>query len=187
MRLRRAIKEPGSLREHKHYPLLFDPQTSGGLLAAVHAKNAEACLKELHELGYPLSLVVGRVTDDTTSVESVTLDGRTFSVAADAEGQRKKGGFENENQANGDGSSRLIKTRVPWSLNGLTLTVDDDAGDQEFLQDLADRTGYFPVGVTYASGEVYQGTGQITDELQVSSQSTTAAVSLGGPGVLTKQ
>lgn len=73
VRLRRAIKESGSLREHKHYPLLFDPQTSGGLLAAVPAKNAEACIKELHELGYPLSLVVGCVTDDTTSVESVTL------------------------------------------------------------------------------------------------------------------
>lgn len=73
VRLRRAIKDPENLREHKHYPLLFDPQTSGGLLAAVPAKNAKACLKELHELGYPISLVVGCVTDDTTSVESVTL------------------------------------------------------------------------------------------------------------------
>ena len=73
VRLRRAIKESGNLREHKHYPLLFDPQTSGGLLASVPAKNADACLKELHELGYPLSLVVGCVTDDTTNVESVTL------------------------------------------------------------------------------------------------------------------
>ena len=73
VRLRRAIKEPGNLRGHKHYPLLFDPQTSGGSLAAVPEKNAAACIKELHELGYPLSLVVGCVTDDTTIVESVTL------------------------------------------------------------------------------------------------------------------
>ena len=73
VRLRRAIKEAGNLREHKHYPLLFDPQTSGGLLASVPAKNADACLKELHELGYPVSLVVGCVTDNTMSVESVTL------------------------------------------------------------------------------------------------------------------
>jgi len=78
VRLRRAIKDPGGngykkLREHKHYPLLFDPQTSGGLLAAIPAASAEACLSELHELGYPVSVVVGSVVDDTENVESVTL------------------------------------------------------------------------------------------------------------------
>jgi len=73
VRLRRAIKDPDALREHKHFPLLFDPQTSGGLLAAIPAKNADACLSELKELGYPVSVVIGEVTDDTESVESVTL------------------------------------------------------------------------------------------------------------------
>ena len=73
IRLRRAIKEPGNLREHKHFPLLFDPQTSGGLLAAIPAENAQACLAELLTLGYPASVVIGTVTDDTQSVESVML------------------------------------------------------------------------------------------------------------------
>ena len=73
VRLRRAIKEPGVLREHKHFPLLFDPQTSGGLLAAIPAENAEKCLAELKELGYPASVVIGRVADDTESLESVYL------------------------------------------------------------------------------------------------------------------
>ena len=73
VRLRRAIKDPGELTEHKHFPLLFDPQTSGGLLAAIPAENAEACLAELKELGYPVSVIIGEVTDDTESVESVTL------------------------------------------------------------------------------------------------------------------
>jgi selenide,water dikinase len=73
VRLRRAIKDPGELREHKHFPLLFDPQTSGGLLAAIPADNAEACLAELHELGYPVSVIIGSVVDDTHSVESVAL------------------------------------------------------------------------------------------------------------------
>ncbi len=75
VRLRRAIKDPGKLTGHKHFPLLFDPQTSGGLLAAIPAENAEACLSELKELGYPVSVVIGKVTDDTESVESVTLKG----------------------------------------------------------------------------------------------------------------
>ena len=73
VRLRRAIKDPGELREHKHYPLLFDPQTSGGLLAAIPADNARACLTELRELGYPVSVIIGSVINDTQSVESVVL------------------------------------------------------------------------------------------------------------------
>jgi len=75
VRLRRAIKDPGNLRKHKHFPLLFDPQTSGGLLAAIPAANAGVCLAELHQLGYPISVVVGTVTDDTENVENVTLIG----------------------------------------------------------------------------------------------------------------
>ena len=73
VRLRRAIKDPGKLREHKHFPLIFDPQTSGGLLAAIPAKNVEACLTELQTLGYPASTIIGSVIDNDQCVESVTL------------------------------------------------------------------------------------------------------------------
>lgn len=121
------------------------------------------------------------------SIESLTLDGRVFAVAADAEAQRKLGGFENEVQANGNGTARIIKTRVPLSLDGMTVEIDDDRGDHEFLQALADRSDFFPIAITYASGATYQGTAQVTGEMQTSSQNATASVSLMGPGVLTKQ
>jgi hypothetical protein len=121
------------------------------------------------------------------SLESITLDGRNFAISADAEANRKLGGFENEVQSNGDGTARLIKTRVPLSLDGLTLEIDDDRGDHEFLQQLSNRQDFFPIALTYASGAVYQGTAQITGETQASSQSATASVNLMGPGVLTKQ
>ncbi len=121
------------------------------------------------------------------SIESVALAGRLFPVAADAEAQRKLGGFENEVAANGDGSARIIKTRVPLSISDLTLEVDDDRGDHEYLQELSNRSDFFPIVTTYASGVSYQGTAIITGELTVSSQQQTAAVSLSGPGVLTKQ
>jgi len=121
------------------------------------------------------------------SIESVTLDGREFPVAADAEVQRKLGGFENEVQSNGDGTARLIKTRVPLLLDGLTLETDDDRGDQEFIQALSDRNDFFPIAITYASGSTYQATAQIMGETQTSSQNATTAVTLSGPGVLTKQ
>ena len=121
------------------------------------------------------------------SIESISLGGRIFAVAADAEAERKLGGFENEVQANGDGTARLIKTRVPLAISGLTVEVDDFRGDAEFLQALADRPDFFPIAITYASGLVYQGTAQIVDETASSSQNATASISLSGPGRLTKQ
>lgn len=121
------------------------------------------------------------------SIESVTLQGRVFAVASDADVQRKLGGFENEVQANGDGSSRMIKTRVPWSLDGLVVEVDDIRGDHEFLQALSNENENYPVTITYANGVVYQGTGQIVGEFQASSQNATASVNLMGEGVLTPQ
>lgn len=121
------------------------------------------------------------------SIESITLNGRNFGVAADAEAQRKLGGFENEVQANGNGTARIIKTRVPLSIDGLTIEVDDGRGDHEFLQNLSNATDFFAISITYASGVTYQGRAMITGELQVSSQNATAAVSLMGPGELTPQ
>lgn len=121
------------------------------------------------------------------SIESVEIDGRSFSVAADADATRKIGGFENEMQSNGDGSARQIKTRVPWSVEGLTVAIDDDRGDESFLQALANASRNFPVVITYASGKSLQGTGQITGDNPTSSQSQTKQISLGGPGNLTVQ
>ncbi len=86
------------------------------------------------------------------SLESITLAGREFSIAADAEANRKIGGFENEVMANGDGTARIIKTRVPLALDGVTVVIDDDKGDQEFLQGLADGNDFFVIALTYASG-----------------------------------
>jgi len=121
------------------------------------------------------------------SIESVTLNGRYFAVSADSDSNRKLGGFENEVQANGDGTARLIKTRVPFNADGLQLSIDDDAGDHDFLQELADMNDFFPITATYASGAIWQGSGQITGELQYSSQNATASVSLSGTGKMTKQ
>jgi hypothetical protein len=121
------------------------------------------------------------------SISEVSLAGRIFPVAADAEAQRKFGGFENEVQSNGDGTARMIKTRVPLSLTGLTIEIDDSQEDGEFLQSLANATDYFALSITYASGVTYMATAMITGEMQISSQSQTASVDLMGPGELKKQ
>lgn len=121
------------------------------------------------------------------SIESITLNGRVFAVAADAEGQRKLGGFENEVQSNGNGTARIVKTRVPWGLDGITIEVDDSRQDDEFLQDLMNLKEYFPIAITFASGVVYSGRGTITGESQTSSQNATKSISLMGPDTLSQQ
>lgn len=121
------------------------------------------------------------------SIESVTLDGRTFSVAADSDSGRQLGGFTGEVQANGDSTARFIKTRMPWRLDGMAISIDDQNDDQEFLQELSDRLAFFPITVTFVDGSIYQGSGGIVDEISFSSQASTMPTSLSGPGKLTRQ
>ena len=126
------------------------------------------------------------------SIQEISIRGRVFAVAADADASRKLGGFENEVQMNGDGTARIVKTRVAWSIGGLTLSINDNRGDQEFLQEIADGVeadddGFYTVSATFASGATYQGRGTIVDANEWASQNTTTGVALSGPGNLTKQ
>jgi selenide,water dikinase len=61
-RLRHAIYNQDTFMGHKKYPLLFDPQTCGGLLATVDANRGAECVKALVKEGYLASLVIGKIT-----------------------------------------------------------------------------------------------------------------------------
>ena len=54
-------------------PLLFDPQTAGGLLASVAEDKAQRCLEHLVAEGYSASVVVGRVKQRGTEDTAITL------------------------------------------------------------------------------------------------------------------
>lgn len=49
--------------DYNHKILLFDAQTSGGLLMCVDKTNADQIISDLKENGYPHSAIVGKVTD----------------------------------------------------------------------------------------------------------------------------
>ena len=74
VRLRRALREPLRWRQHPLFPLIFDPQTSGGLLASVPDAEAAACLAELKRLGYIGAAIIGTVLpQDATALEPIRL------------------------------------------------------------------------------------------------------------------
>ena len=72
-RAARAIKKHSFMKDPK-YPLLFDPQTAGGLLATVPQNRVSDCLRDLREAGYDSACVIGEITaDGNHDGELVTL------------------------------------------------------------------------------------------------------------------
>ena len=73
VRLRRAIRDLDSAAQAPRYPLLFDPQTAGGLLASVPSGQATACLAELQTLGYEHAAIIGTVEQYPEHLEPIAL------------------------------------------------------------------------------------------------------------------
>jgi selenide,water dikinase len=73
LRLRRAIRDVENVSKDLRYPLIFDPQTSGGLLAGVPGEQADACVAELRRLGYARTAIIGTVLPESDRLEPVRL------------------------------------------------------------------------------------------------------------------
>jgi selenide,water dikinase len=72
---RRALRVTEEAQRHSALDILFDPQTSGGLLFAVPAERAEAALAALRAAGDAHATVIGEVT-------APRPDGALFEVTA---------------------------------------------------------------------------------------------------------
>jgi selenide, water dikinase len=69
----RYISNLAQIESHFNYPILFDPQTAGGLLASIPEAQAEKCLIALQNLGYKYSCIIGRVSLEVEGKKPVTF------------------------------------------------------------------------------------------------------------------
>ncbi len=72
----RASVEISNLSEVANYhsfPILFDPQTSGGLLASVPVVQASNYLSLLKDLGYVDAAIIGRIVPEVSDVKPIQI------------------------------------------------------------------------------------------------------------------
>ncbi|WP_426415291.1 selenide, water dikinase SelD [Aestuariirhabdus sp. LZHN29] len=74
LRLRRAIQDIEAKALHPVFPLLFDPQTAGGLLAGVPQENATACVNALKEMGYGASCMIGYIEEPSDQQAPIRIE-----------------------------------------------------------------------------------------------------------------
>jgi selenide, water dikinase len=73
VRLRRAVRDASTFARDERFPLIFDPQTAGGLLASIPADRADACLAALQKLGYGRAAIIGTVRPLSDELEPIVL------------------------------------------------------------------------------------------------------------------
>ncbi|HEY9807107.1 MAG TPA: selenide, water dikinase SelD, partial [Candidatus Obscuribacterales bacterium] len=75
--LRAALKVQNwsQISDRPEAALLFDPQTSGGLLAAIPAERASDCVSALQALGYRQSRAIAQVVPAHPTLEPITIVG----------------------------------------------------------------------------------------------------------------
>lgn len=90
-------------------------------------------------------------------IKYVNLGGRAFKVGGDNEVELFLGGWTNEVESCGDGTGRIIKSPKPGQVNKIPLVIDDDRGDEAFIQELMNSHDWIKASFTDINDHVYSG------------------------------
>lgn len=67
------LDDTDSVRESTRFPLLYDPQTAGGLLAGVSPTNAHACVADLQQNGFAATAIIGEIHEAKNQARPVRI------------------------------------------------------------------------------------------------------------------
>ena len=71
--LARRLNAGEARDQHPGFPMLFDPQTAGGLLASISNAQASICIERLRELGYASASVIGSVRPRANNEQPIII------------------------------------------------------------------------------------------------------------------
>ena len=113
-------------------------------------------------------------------VESIIFAGRRFPIDGEDAAKITLSGMKNEIKFNGDGSRRIIRSRVHGSIKDVNVQITHGNHDLEYLRGLQSTSDFFDVSITLCDGTIYAGSMQFIDDITEDTQQGVAAVSLEG-------
>lgn len=113
-------------------------------------------------------------------IESIVLNGRRFSVDESCSPNITYPGFSNTVNVNGDGTNRLTKTRIAGKISGLSIPIDMDRGDIEFLNTVQAKMNFVAVSMTLCDKNVLSGSMQLADEISFAAGTGMVDITLNG-------
>lgn len=121
-------------------------------------------------------------------VKQLSVDGRIYTTAGDADSPRDLGGNTNTHVPHGDGKTGHYN-QVPrgWKVENVVIACNPNRSDQKALQDVADSGEEVPIVFTYMGNITYSGMGNIEGEIKWSNNTTMATCTFAGSGRLRKQ
>lgn len=124
----------------------------------------------------------GGTGGDVVNVFITRPDGssRSFTVATGGDNPRINGGvFAEEVEANGDSSVRKILRNRPGERE-LILSIDDKAGDHEWMLEASADPEFSTVSYTHISGTVYSHKASPTGDMSKNDGNSTLTVTFKG-------
>jgi len=113
-------------------------------------------------------------------IRQLTINGREFGVSAEANVNVDPGGFQNDGGLNGNGNLHINQRRKLAGFSDCPVSIDDEIGDLEFLQNISNNGDVVPVTMTLASNITYSGSLSVWGELMKNSGDGTATLEMRG-------